>query len=161
MVGNSRKQIKVMLVACIGAAHVPLLGTGQLSEFAECAFQTNHRRRRSRHDHGNSYRNLPETYQKQAVFYRSQEPPGTIIVETSERHLYLIQSETGALRYGIGVGREGFTWQGLLKISRKAECAPETIGQAVSSGCFRLVNDDVVDLYERVPTGTRVVVRQH
>jgi lipoprotein-anchoring transpeptidase ErfK/SrfK len=112
-------------------------------------------------DHGNSYRNLPETYQKQAVFYRSQEPPGTIIVETSERHLYLIQSETGALRYGIGVGREGFTWQGLLKISRKAECAPETIGQAVSSGCFRLVNDDVVDLYERVPTGTRVVVRQH
>jgi lipoprotein-anchoring transpeptidase ErfK/SrfK len=112
-------------------------------------------------DHGNSYRNLPETYQKHAVFYRSQEPPGTIIVETSERHLYLIQSETGALRYGIGVGREGFTWQGLLKISRKAECAPETIGQAVSSGCFRLVNDDVVDLYERVPTGTRVVVRQH
>ena len=66
-------------------------------------------------DHGNSYRNLAETYQRQAVFYRSQEPPGTIIVETSERHLYLIQSETRALRYGIGVGREGFTWQGLLR----------------------------------------------
>ena len=158
-------------------------------------------------DHGNSYRNLAETYQRQAVFYRSQEPPGTIIVETSERHLYLIQSETRALRYGIGVGREGFTWQGLLKISRKAEWpdwhpphemierqpylprfmaggpgnpmgaramylgatnhrihgtnAPETIGQAVSSGCFRLVNDDVVDLYDRAPVGTRVVVRQH
>jgi lipoprotein-anchoring transpeptidase ErfK/SrfK len=72
-------------------------------------------------DHGSSAYNLPETYQRQLVFYRSQEPPGTIIVETSERHLYLIQSETRALRYGIGVGREGFTWQGLLKITNKAE----------------------------------------
>ena len=53
-------------------------------------------------DHGSSAHNLPETYQRQLVFYRSQEPPGTIIVETSERHLYLIQSETRALRYGIG-----------------------------------------------------------
>jgi lipoprotein-anchoring transpeptidase ErfK/SrfK len=156
-------------------------------------------------DHGNSSPNLPETYQRQLVFYRSLEPPGTIIVETSERHLYLIQSETRALRYGIGVGREGFTWQGLLKITQKAEWpdwhpppemiqrhlprfmaggpgnplgaramhlgatvyrihgtnAPETIGHAVSSGCFRLVNDDVIDLYARVPTGTRVVVRQN
>ena len=72
-------------------------------------------------DHGSSAHILPETYQRQLVFYRSQEPPGTIIVETSERHLYLIQSETRALRYGIGVGREGFTWQGLLKITNKAE----------------------------------------
>jgi lipoprotein-anchoring transpeptidase ErfK/SrfK len=158
-------------------------------------------------DHGSSAHNLPETYQRQLVFYRSQEPPGTIIVETSERHLYLIQSETRALRYGIGVGREGFTWQGLLKITNKAEWpdwhpppemierqpylprfmaggpgnplgaramhlgatvyrihgtnAPETIGHAVSSGCFRLVNEDVIDLYARVPVGTRVVVRQN
>jgi lipoprotein-anchoring transpeptidase ErfK/SrfK len=157
-------------------------------------------------DHGNSDANLPEDFQRQMVFYRSLQPPGTIIIDTQERHLYLIQSETTALRYGIGVGRVGFTWQGLLQISRKSEWpdwrpppemierqpylprfmaggpgnplgaramylgnteyrihgtnAPETIGQAVSSGCFRLVNDDVIDLYSRVPVGTRVIVRQ-
>ena len=156
-------------------------------------------------DHGNNA-NLPEDFQKQMVFYRSQQPPGTIIIDTLERHLYLIKDETHALRYGIGVGRDGFTWQGLLQISRKAEWpdwhpppemierqpylprfmaggpgnplgaramylgntvyrihgtnAPETIGQAVSSGCFRLVNDDVMDLYSRVQVGTHVIVRQ-
>ena len=72
-------------------------------------------------DHGNSDANLPEQYQKQLVFYRSLQPPGTIIIDTHERHLYLIKDETHALRYGIGVGRDGFTWQGLLQISRKAE----------------------------------------
>ncbi len=158
-------------------------------------------------DHGNSDTNLPDEFKKQIVFYRSQEPPGTIIIDTQERHLYLIKDETHALRYGIGVGRDGFTWQGLLQISRKAEWpdwhppaemierqpylprfmaggpgnplgaramylgntvyrihgtnAPETIGQAVSSGCFRLVNDDVIDLYERVNVGTKVIVRQN
>jgi len=157
-------------------------------------------------DHGNSDANLPEEFKKQMVFYRSLEPPGTIIIDTQERHLYLIQDSTHALRYGIGVGRDGFTWQGLLTITRKAEWpdwrpppemidrqpylprfmaggpgnplgaramylgntvyrihgtnAPETIGQAVSSGCFRLVNDDVIDLYSRVPVGTKVIVRQ-
>jgi lipoprotein-anchoring transpeptidase ErfK/SrfK len=156
-------------------------------------------------DHGNSA-NLPEDLQKRLVFYRSQQPAGVIIVNTLERHLYLIQDSTHAIRYGIGVGREGFTWQGLLQISRKAEWpdwhpppemierqpylprfmaggpgnplgaramylgntiyrihgtnAPETIGQAVSSGCFRLVNDDVIDLYGRVSVGTKVIVRQ-
>jgi lipoprotein-anchoring transpeptidase ErfK/SrfK len=156
-------------------------------------------------DHGNSA-DLPEDFQKRLVFYRSQQPPGVIIVNTQERHLYLIQDPTHAIRYGIGVGREGFTWQGLLQISRKSEWpdwhpppemierqpylprfmaggpgnplgaramylgntvyrihgtnAPETIGQAVSSGCFRLVNDDVIDLYSRVNVGTKVIVRQ-
>ena len=157
-------------------------------------------------DHG-ANANLPESYQRQAVFYRSQHPPGTVVVETSERHLYLIEGPTRAMRYGIGVGRDGFTWQGLLQISRKSEWpdwhpppemierqpylprfmaggpgnplgaramylgntvyrihgtnAPETIGHAVSSGCFRLVNDDVVDLYARVAVGTHVIVRQN
>ncbi len=158
-------------------------------------------------DHGNSDPNLPDEFKKQIVFYRSQEPPGTIIIDTQERHLYLIKDATHALRYGIGVGRDGFTWHGLLQISRKAEWpdwhpppemierqpylprfmaggpgnplgaramylgntvyrihgtnAPETIGQAVSSGCFRLVNDDVADLYDRVNVGTKVIVRQN
>ena len=157
-------------------------------------------------DHGSSDASVPYEFKKQLVFYRSQQPSGTIIIDTQERHLYLIQDPTHAMRYGIGVGRDGFTWQGLLQISRKAEWpdwhpppemierqpylprfmaggpgnplgaramylgatvyrihgtnAPETIGQAVSSGCFRLVNDDVVDLYDRVNVGTKVIVRQ-
>lgn len=149
---------------------------------------------------------LPPQFQRQMVLYRTTEPPGTLIVHTSERFLYLVQGNGRALRYGIGVGREGFQWQGLLKITRKAEWPdwtpppemiarqpylprfmaggpgnpmgaaalylgntvyrihgtnqPWTIGSAVSSGCFRLVNQDVADLFERVPVGTKVVVRQ-
>jgi lipoprotein-anchoring transpeptidase ErfK/SrfK len=158
-------------------------------------------------DHGNTNDDLPEQFQRQAVFYRSQHPVGTIIIDTTERHLYLIESETRALRYGIGVGREGLTRVGLLLISRKVEWpdwqppadliarepylprfmaggpgnplgaramnlgntdyrihgtnAPETIGQVLAWGCFRLVNDDVIDLYDRVPIGTHVIVRQN
>lgn len=149
---------------------------------------------------------LPPEYQRQTVFFRTSEVPGTIIIQTSERYLYLVQGNGRAMRYGIGVGREGFQWQGLLKISRKAEWPdwtpppemiqrqpylprfmaggpgnpmgaralylgatvyrihgtnqPQTIGSAVSSGCFRLVNADVTDLFNRVPVGTKVVVRQ-
>ena len=149
---------------------------------------------------------LDPQFKKTAVLYRTNEPPGTIIVVTAERHLYLIQGNGRALRYGIGVGREGFTWQGLVNITRKAEWPdwtpppemivrqpylprfmaggpgnplgaramylgttiyrihgtnrPDTIGTAVSSGCFRLVNADVADLYERVPVGTKVIIRQ-
>src|ERR1700722_3734213 len=150
---------------------------------------------------------LPSAYQRQAVFYRTTEPPGTIIVQTSERFLYVVQGNNRAIRYGIGVGREGFQWSGLLKISRKAEWPdwtpppemiarqpylprfmaggpgnplgaralylgntiyrihgtnqPQTIGQSVSSGCFRLVNPDVADLYDRVAVGTKVIVHQN
>lgn len=143
---------------------------------------------------------------RQMVSYRSNEAAGTIIVHTSERFLYVVQPNGRAIRYGIGVGRDGFQWQGLLRISRKQEWpdwipppemiarqpylprfmaggpgnplgaralylggtvyrihgtnAPQTIGTAVSSGCFRLVNADVIDLYDRIPVGTKVVVRQ-
>jgi lipoprotein-anchoring transpeptidase ErfK/SrfK len=149
---------------------------------------------------------LDATYRRQPVFYRTHEPPGTIIIDTSDRFLYLIQPNNIALRYGIGVGRDGFQWQGLLRISRKAEWpdwtpppemiqrqpylprfmaggpgnpmgaralylgntvyrihgtnAPETIGQAVSSGCFRLVNEEIEDLFARVPVGTKVIIQQ-
>jgi lipoprotein-anchoring transpeptidase ErfK/SrfK len=149
---------------------------------------------------------LPAAYRRQLVFYRTTEAPGTIIVHTSERFLYLVQANNRAMRYGIGVGRDGFQWSGLLKVSRKAEWPdwrpppemierqpylprfmaggpgnplgaralylgetvyrihgtnqPQTIGQSVSSGCFRLVNPDVIDLFDRVPVGTKVVVRQ-
>ena len=144
-------------------------------------------------------------YQRQPVFYRTHEAPGTIIVSTSQRFLYLIQGNNRAIRYGIGVGRDGFQWAGVHKITRKAEWPdwrpppemiqrqpylprfmaggpgnplgaralyightvyrihgtnqPQTIGHAVSSGCFRLINPDIIDLYARVPVGTRVVVK--
>src|SRR5712671_1836975 len=147
---------------------------------------------------------LEPEYRRTAVLYRTTEAPGTIIIQTAERHLYLIQGNGRALRYGIGVGREGFQWQGLLNISRKAEWPdwtpppemiarqpylprfmaggpgnplgaramylgtseyrihgtndPSTIGKFVSSGCIRLTNEDVSDLFGRVDIGTRVVV---
>jgi len=130
--------------------------------------------------------------------------PGTIIVNTTERRLYLVQDNGTALKYGIGVGRIGFTWAGTTSVVAKKEWPdwtppsqmlkrrpdlprfmkggpdnplgaramylgsslyrihgsnePETIGQAVSSGCFRLMNDDVIDLYGRVKVGAKVIV---
>jgi lipoprotein-anchoring transpeptidase ErfK/SrfK len=152
-----------------------------------------------------SYELDPE-WQKQVVYYRTTEAPGTIIISTVERHLYLVQPGGRALRYGIGVGRDGFQWQGLVNITKKAEWPdwtpppemiqrqpylprfmaggpgnplgaramylgatvyrihgtnqPWTIGTKISSGCFRLVNADVSDLYDRVPVGTKVIIRQ-
>jgi lipoprotein-anchoring transpeptidase ErfK/SrfK len=149
---------------------------------------------------------LDPKWHKTVVFFRSNEPPGTIVVHTNERYLYVIQPGGRAIRYGIGVGRDGFQWQGLQKITRKMEWPdwtppeemiqrqpylprwmaggpgnplgaralylgatvyrihgtnqPQTIGTAVSSGCFRLTNPDVSDLYERVPVGTKVIIRQ-
>jgi lipoprotein-anchoring transpeptidase ErfK/SrfK len=133
------------------------------------------------------------------------QPPGSIYISTSERRLYLILGNGEALRYGIGVGRDGFRWTGTHRITAKKEWPswtppaemrarrpdlprsmaggiqnplgaramylgstlyrihgsnePETIGHAVSSGCFRMTNEDVTDLYSRVPVGTLVVVR--
>ncbi|HWJ73726.1 MAG TPA: L,D-transpeptidase [Kaistia sp.] len=149
---------------------------------------------------------LPPEFRLQPVYFRTTEKPGTIIINTDERFLYLVQGDNRALRYGVGVGRDGFQWSGLLKISRKQEWPdwrppaemiqrqpylprfmaggegnplgaralylgdtiyrihgtnqPQTIGHALSSGCFRMVNGDVVDLFERVPVGTKVVVLQ-
>jgi lipoprotein-anchoring transpeptidase ErfK/SrfK len=149
---------------------------------------------------------LPPEFRAQPVYFRTNEKPGTIIINTDERFLYLVQPDNRAIRYGVGVGRDGFQWSGLLKISRKQEWPdwrpppemiqrqpylprfmaggegnplgaralylgdtvyrihgtnqPKTIGHAVSSGCFRMVNADVMDLFERVPVGTKVVVQQ-
>jgi lipoprotein-anchoring transpeptidase ErfK/SrfK len=138
------------------------------------------------------------------VHYPGNHTPGTIVINTGERRLYYILEEGRALRYGIGVGRVGFTWAGVTAVSGKREWPdwspppqmlrrrpdlprympggpenplgaramylgstlfrihgsnePETIGQAVSSGCFRLTNDDVIDLYGRVRVGAKVIV---
>jgi lipoprotein-anchoring transpeptidase ErfK/SrfK len=148
---------------------------------------------------------LSAAYQRQAVFYRTNEPLGTIIVDVVYRYLYFINESGRAIRYGIGVGRAGFEWQGLLRVSRKAEWPdwtpssdvlrrqpqlprsmkggpgnpfgaralylgpdylihgtnqPQTIGNVVFAGCYRLTNADITDLYGRVSVGTKVVVRQ-
>lgn len=141
---------------------------------------------------------------KQTVNYSGREPSGTIVIDTPNKFLYLVQGDGQALRYGIGVGRPGFTWAGTKTISMKKEWPswvppaemlkrrpdlprfmeggpenplgaramylgstlyrihgsnePWTIGTSVSSGCIRMRNDDVIDLYNRVKVGTRVVV---
>jgi len=147
---------------------------------------------------------LPPQFHRQLVDYVTTEPAGTIIIDTAHTYLYLLRGGGKALRYGIGVGREGFTWSGTERISRMTEWPdwhppkemierqpylprfmaggdtnplgaralylgntlyrihgtnqPSTIGHFVSSGCIRLTNEDIEDLYSRVNLGTRVVV---
>ncbi|HEX2554443.1 MAG TPA: L,D-transpeptidase [Microvirga sp.] len=145
---------------------------------------------------------------RQVVPYDGPEAPGTIVVDTAARHLFLVQPGDAALRYGIGVGKQGFAWSGIATVARKAKWPawrppeemmqrrrdlpdfvaggpanplgaralylfqgerdtlyrihgtnePGSIGRAVSSGCIRLLNQDVHDLYERVPVGSLVKV---
>ncbi len=145
---------------------------------------------------------------RREVDYPTTEPPGTIIVDTNSKHLYLIQPGGRAIQYGIGVGREGFAWSGVARVGAKQQWPkwfppeamlqrrpdlpiemdgglgnplgaralylyqgktdtqyrihgtnePDTIGRAVSSGCIRMMNSDVMDLYNRVPIGTKVIV---
>jgi lipoprotein-anchoring transpeptidase ErfK/SrfK len=100
---------------------------------------------------------LAPAYCHQLVLYNTSEAPGSIIVDTSERFLYLIQPNNRAWHYGIGVGRDGFQWQGLGNTVYRIHGtnAPDTIGHAVSSGCFRLANDEIVDLYRAYRSGRR------
>jgi len=162
---------------------------------------------------GIDIRRIPQQFWRQEVAYSGPQRPGTIVVNTSERFLYLVQPGGRALRYGVGVGREeGLNFRGTATIARKAEwprwtptanmiktqperygpvaggmeggptnplgaralylyrngkdthfrlhgtTEPYTIGQSVSSGCIRLLNQDIIDLYSRVPTGTTVTV---
>jgi lipoprotein-anchoring transpeptidase ErfK/SrfK len=152
-------------------------------------------------DNGNEVR---ADLRRRVVEFRTNEAPGTIIVDTSNTYLYFILPGGQAIRYGIGVGREGFTWSGVKNVERKAEWpdwtppaemiarspylprftaggegnplgaralylsgsayrihgtnAPSTIGSRASSGCIRMTNSDVIDLYDRVKVGTKVVV---
>ncbi len=146
----------------------------------------------------------PARLRRQIVDYTSAEAPGTIIIDTPNTYLYFVLGGGKAVRYGIGVGREGFTWSGVKTIERKSEWpdwipptdmlqrqpylprfmaggpgnplgaramylsgtvyrihgtnAPTTIGKHVSSGCIRMANEDVIDLYSRTRVGTKVVV---
>jgi lipoprotein-anchoring transpeptidase ErfK/SrfK len=156
---------------------------------------------------------LPPQFKRTTVAYDTKETPGTIVIDSREHHLYLVMGNGKAMRYGIGVGREGFGWRGTVRIGRKAEWPgwtpppemvererrkgiilpaymeggvknplgaralylynsggdtayrihgsnePWTIGHNVSSGCFRMVNKDVIDLYKRAQVGAKVIVR--
>ncbi len=155
---------------------------------------------------------VPSQYHRQLVRYDTKEKPGTVIVDTGEKHLYLVMEDGKAMRYGIGVGREGFEWSGTARIGMKREWpvwtppsemidrepklakyrkgmepglrnplgaralylfnksgdtgyrlhgSPEwnSIGGNMSSGCIRLMNQDVIDLYNRVQVGAKVIVQ--
>lgn len=157
------------------------------------------------------YGRTPEQYQRQVVRFRTAEPPGTIVIDADKHFLYFVLPDFKAIRYGIGVGREGFGWAGVVRVGRMAEWPtwtppremierdpraaefaggmpggpdnplgaralylyegdrdtiyrihgtpePWSIGLNVSSGCIRMNNEDVVDLYERVEVGARVIV---
>ena len=143
-------------------------------------------------------------FRRQEVDYSSREAPGTIVIDTPQKFLFLVEPGGTAIRYGVGVGRPGFEWSGVKTITRKAEWPgwtpppqmmlrrpdlpahmdggpdnplgaralylgsslfrihgtnePETIGRDVSSGCIRMMNEDVIDLYNRVRVGTKVIV---
>ncbi|MEP9351599.1 L,D-transpeptidase family protein [Xanthobacter sp. KR7-225] len=147
---------------------------------------------------------VPDRFRRQTVDYVTTQPAGTIVIDTPNTYLYYVLGSGKAIRYGIGVGRDGFTWSGTEKITGKKEWAdwrpptemiqrqpylprfmaggpgnplgartmylggtiyrihgtnePQTIGKFVSSGCFRMLNNDVEDLYDRVKVGTRVVI---
>jgi len=155
-------------------------------------------------DDEGTVREMPARLKRQVVNYASREAPGTIIIDTPNTYLYYVLGGGQAIRYGIGVGRDGFTWSGVQTITKKAEWPdwtppaemiarqpylprymaggpgnplgaramylggtiyrihgtnmPETIGTQVSSGCIRLTNEDVTDLYSRVNVGTKVIV---
>jgi lipoprotein-anchoring transpeptidase ErfK/SrfK len=154
---------------------------------------------------------IPDAYHRQSVRYEGDEEPGTVVIDTARRFLFLVREDGTALRYGIGVGRTGFAWSGTAEIRRKAQWPgwtpppemrrrqpglprhmpggvgnplgaralylyqgdrdtlyrihgtnePWSIGKAVSSGCIRMLNQDVMDLHDRVPVGTQAVVREH
>ena len=147
---------------------------------------------------------LAPNLRRQLVNYSTNAAPGTVIIDTAQTYLYFVLSDGKAIRYGIGVGREGFTWSGVERVTRKAEWPdwippaemiarqpylarftaggegnplgaraiylgntmyrihgtnmPATIGTKVSSGCIRLLNADVIDLFSRVNVGTKVIV---
>jgi lipoprotein-anchoring transpeptidase ErfK/SrfK len=161
---------------------------------------------------GTNFKYIDPAWHRQMVRYYSEEPPGTLVVDTRHHFLYFIWNNSTALRYGVGVGREGFKWYGRATVDRKAlwprwvpppemlerqpdlprvieggaednplgpralylyrdgadlgyrlhgSLEPWLIGQDVSSGCVRMFPEDIIDLYQRCPIGTEVLVLEH
>jgi lipoprotein-anchoring transpeptidase ErfK/SrfK len=184
--------------ALLGGGLIGLLLTGGGSQHTQTAALT-------KSDPAMEADGEPEPqFQRQEVNFAGSEAPGTLVVDTPNKFLFLVEPHGKALRYGIGVGRPGFEWAGIKRISRKAEWPdwtpppqmllrrpdlprhmaggpdnplgaralylgsslyrihgtnePSTIGHNVSSGCIRMMNEDVIDLYDRVPVGAKVIV---
>lgn len=156
-------------------------------------------------------RKMDSKYERQVVEYKGGEKPGSIVVDIDERVLYLVEADGKAVRYGVGVGKQGFSWRGIASVGRKGVWPawsptktmvginpdlprfreagldnplgaralylhqngadilfrihgtnePWSIGEQMSSGCVRMLNEDIVDLYERVPVGTTVYVKRN
>ena len=200
------KSFKYLLGAVMAAA-VALPGIAAKAETTK-----KHKQKSEDVVYADIHRPVPEKFQKRVVSLRTSENPGTIIIDTNNKFLYYVTDNSHALRYGIGVGREGFGWSGVVKVQRKAEWPdwtppkemiarearrghmlpahmdggednplgaramylfgkkgdsgyrihgtnqPWSIGLNLSSGCIRMMNKDVTDLYSRVPVGTKVIV---
>ncbi|MDO9411243.1 MAG: L,D-transpeptidase [Pseudolabrys sp.] len=195
------KSFSKLSIATLIAAAALSCGTAQAQFFGQPAQQQQQYEAEETSDQATQ---TDPRFQRQIVSFQTREAPGTIVVDTANTYLYLVMGDGQALRYGIGVGREGFTWAGTQTVARKAEWPnwyppaemiarqpylprmtmggpgnplgaralylgssvyrihgtndPSTIGQNVSSGCIRLTNEDVTDLYERVKVGAKVIV---
>ncbi len=197
MIGGRQMTVPNLLPAIISPYYLQIYGSMPEEKFPVPAVDLN---------------KVDQAFLRTEVDDPTGERPGTIVVETSQRYLYLVQDNGTAIRYGVGIGRDGFTWSGRGSIGRKGQWPtwyppasmmqrqPETrefaggmpgglsnplgaramyiyrggvdtiyrihgtreywsIGKAVSSGCVRLINQDVIDLYSRVSVGTQIIVR--
>jgi lipoprotein-anchoring transpeptidase ErfK/SrfK len=197
--------------AAVAAGTLALPGTARANTAANAYFSGYHEDSGFRYRRTN-FKRIDPVWHRQMVKYFSDEPPGTVVVDTRNHFLYWIWENNTALRYGVGVGREGFQWFGRARIDRKAlwprwvpppemlqrqpdlprmveggaannplgpralylyrdgrdlgyrlhgTLEPWSIGNDVSSGCIRMFPEDVIDLYQRCPKGTSVLVLEH
>jgi lipoprotein-anchoring transpeptidase ErfK/SrfK len=205
--GSSRARNALAVAAALVAAAAVLPGSASAQVLGYASMQQDvflPGERTLRDEADGSDRVVPERLRRSIVAFDTREAPGTVIIDTGNTALYFVLGGGRAVRYGVGVGREGFTWSGVQTISRKAEWPdwhppaqmiarqpylprfmaggpgnplgaramylgsseyrihgtndPSTIGKFVSSGCIRLTNEDVADLFSRVDVGTKVVV---
>jgi lipoprotein-anchoring transpeptidase ErfK/SrfK len=211
--GNSRRPARLVIIAATAVLSAALASPAMSQTLGyagqpQGSFWSGDRSlpspRMMEDENGGSSSVLPERLQRRVVSFDTREAPGTIMIDTGNTTLYYVLGGGRAIRYGVGVGREGFTWSGVQSISRKAAWPdwhppaemiarqpylprfvaggpgnplgaaamylgssayrihgtndPSTIGKFVSSGCIRLTNEDVQDLFSRVSIGTKVVV---
>jgi lipoprotein-anchoring transpeptidase ErfK/SrfK len=200
---ESSRPVRVATASNLGGGFLEFLANGGQSAPTRDAYPARPEYTPQEVQEGTRF-NMDPRYQKQVVDYPGREPAGTIIIDTPNKFLFLVEGDGKALRYGIGVGRPGFTWAGVKRVSAKREWPdwtppsemlqrrpdlprhmaggpenplgaramylgntlyrihgsnePWTIGTNVSSGCIRMRNEDVIDLYSRVNVGARVIV---
>lgn len=212
--GDQRNNMRIKSLVIVAAVALTTALAGCTSDGSLTMFSSDYG---SKKDSGYQLPSIPiykvdRKFHRQIVRYETKEKPGTIVVDTGAKHLYLVQKDGKAVRYGIGVGREGFEWAGTARIALKREWpvwtpppamikrqpelkkwaggmppglnnplgaralylynkggdsgyrlhgTPEwnSIGKAMSSGCIRLMNQDIIDLYSRAEVGAKVIVK--